>query len=90
MLDSFIAGIDACTDRVARQTLEELCTLFALTSLEQDAAWFLSHNRMSTARAKALRRQINQLCADLRPRAIALVEGFGIPVEWLGSAMLDA
>ena len=90
VLDSFIAGIDACTDRVARQTLEELCTLFALTSLEADAAWFLSHNRMSTARAKALRRQINQLCADLRPRAVPLVEGFGIPVEWLGAAMLDA
>ncbi|WP_415098619.1 acyl-CoA dehydrogenase [Micropruina sp.] len=68
--------------------MEELCTLFALTSLESDAGWFLAHNRMSDSRAKALRRQINQLCHDLRPRAIALVEGFGIPVEWLGSAML--
>ncbi len=88
VLDSFIAGIEACPDGVARQTLEELCTLFALTSLEADAGWFLAHNRMSDARAKALRRQINQVCGDLRPRALALVEGFGIPVEWLGSAML--
>ncbi len=90
VLDSFIAGIENCADGAARQTLEELCTLFALTSLESDAGWFLSHNRMSDARAKALRRQINQVCHDLRPRAIALVEGFGIPVDWLGSAMLAA
>ena len=90
VLDSFIAGIENCADGAARQTLEELCTLFALSSLESDAGWFLSHNRMSDARAKALRRQINQVCYDLRPRAIALVEGFGIPVDWLGSAMLAA
>lgn len=90
VLDAFIAGIEASPDGVARQTLEELCTLFALTSLESDAGWFLAHNRMSDSRAKALRRQINQLCHDLRPRAVALVEGFGIPVEWLGSAMLAA
>ncbi len=89
MLDSFIAGIENCPEGAARQTLEELCTLFALTSLESDAGWFLAHNRMSDTRAKALRRQINQLCGDLRPRATALVEGFGIPVEWLGAAMLD-
>ena len=90
VLDSFIAGIEACPDGAARQTLEELCTLFALTSLESDAGWFLAHNRMSDTRAKALRRQINQVCADLRPRAVALVEGFGVPAEWLGAAMLDA
>ncbi|MFT3860566.1 acyl-CoA dehydrogenase [Micropruina sp.] len=89
VLDSFIAGIAATTDAAARQTLEELCTLFALTSLEADAAWFMAHNRMSDSRAKALRRQINQLCGELRPRAIALVEGFGIPAEWLGSAMIE-
>ncbi|MFT4296563.1 MAG: acyl-CoA dehydrogenase [Micropruina sp.] len=90
VLDSFIAGIEACRDRVAQQTLEELCTLFALTSLEADTGWFLSHHRMSDARAKALRKQINQLCHDLRPRATALVEGFGIPEHWLGSEMLEA
>ncbi len=88
VLDSFIAGIDACTDPAAKQALEELCTLFALTSLEADAGWFLAHNRMSDSRAKALRKQINQVCAELRPRATALVEGFGIPTDWLGSAMI--
>ena len=89
VLDSFIAGIEACQDPEAKQTLEELCTLFALTSLQADAGWFLSHNRMSDTRAKALRKQINQVCGELRPRATALVEGFGIPSEWLGSAMLE-
>ena len=89
VLDSFIAGIDACKDPAAKQTLEELCTLFALTSLEADMGWFVAHNRMSDTRAKALRKQINQVCGELRPRATALVEGFGIPAEWLGSEMLE-
>ena len=44
---------------------------------------------MSDARAKALRKQINQVCGELRPRAVALVDGFGVPAEWLGSAMLE-
>lgn len=90
VLESFIAGIEVTTDPAAKQALEELCTLFALTSLENDAGWFLAHNRMSDTRAKAIRIQINELCAALRPRATALVEGFGIPEAWLGSAMLEA
>jgi acyl-CoA oxidase len=90
VLDAFIAGIDACTDPEAQQTLQELCTLYALTNLERDSGWFLAHHRMSTTRARALRRQLNQLCTDLRPRALALVEGLGVPPEWLGAAMLGS
>ena len=68
--------------------MERLCTLYALDSIEADRGWFQEHNRMSGPRAKALRGQINAICAELRPHALALVEGFGIPEEWLGSAML--
>ena len=90
VLDSFIAGIAAATDPAAKQTLEELCTLFALTSMESDTGWFVAHNRMSDTRAKALRKQINQLCAELRPRAIGLVDGLGVPADWLGAAVLES
>ena len=60
----------------------------SLSSISADRAWFLEHNRISAGRAKAVGVQMNALCAELRPHALALVEGFGIPQEWLGAAML--
>ena len=89
VLEAFVAGIDACEEGEVRDTLERLCTLYALSSIEDDSGWFQSHNRMSAARAKAVTAQINKLCAELRPSALGLVEGMGVPEAWLGSQMLD-
>ncbi|WP_275100781.1 acyl-CoA dehydrogenase [Serinicoccus marinus] len=44
---------------------------------------------MSAGRAKAVVAQINELCAELRPHALELVEGLGIPEAWLNSQMLE-
>lgn len=89
VLEAFVAGIDACEEGAVRETLERLCTLHALSSIEADAGWFLAHNRISAARAKAVTAQINRLCGELRPLALELVEGMGVPQTWLGSAMLE-
>jgi acyl-CoA oxidase len=43
---------------------------------------------MSATRAKVIGPQVNRLCSDLRPQALALVEGLGVPEAWLGAAML--
>ncbi len=87
-LEAFIAGIEACQDPDARAVLERLCSLFALGSIAHDAAWFLEHNRISAARAKAINAQVNALCSELRPQALELVEGMGVPESWLGAAFL--
>ena len=89
ILEAFIAGIEACEDEETAEVLGQLCDLYALDSLAEDRGWFQEHNRMSTTRAKALLPAINQLCQDLRPHAVALVEGMGIPEQLLGSAMLE-
>ncbi|AXH97525.1 acyl-CoA dehydrogenase family protein [Ornithinimicrobium avium] len=89
VLEAFVAGIDACEEGAVRETLERLCSLYALSSIEADAGWFQAHNRMSAARAKAVTAQINRLCGELRPVAVELVEGMGVPQTWLGSAMLE-
>ena len=89
VLEAFVAGIDGCAEGEVRETLERLCTLYALSSIEADSGWFQSHNRMSSSRAKAVTAQINKLCTELRPDSLALVEGLGVPEAWLGSAMLD-
>jgi acyl-CoA oxidase len=85
VLEAFVAGIDACDDPEARAALVTLCDLFVMSNLEADKGWLLEHDRLTPARSKAVTGQVNRLCAELRPVAKSLVEGFGIPVEWLGA-----
>ena len=89
ILEAFIAGIANTRDAAAAAMLEKLCTLFALSSIEKDAAWYLEHHRLSPARAKAVSASIDKLCAELRPDAPAIVEGLGIPEEWLEAPLIS-
>jgi acyl-CoA oxidase len=89
ILESFVTGIEACEDPEARDLLGRVCSLYALSSLNADRAWFLEHGKMSATRSKAIDEQLNQLCRDLRPHALPLVEGLGIPKEWLAAALLE-
>lgn len=89
VLEGFIAGIESCEDEEVAAVLNRLCDLYALENLAADRGWFQEHGRMSAARAKAIVPAINQLCQELRPQALDLVEGLGVPRALLGSAMLD-
>lgn len=88
VLESFVAAIDGCTDTTAAQMLDQVCDLYALSSIEGDKGWFLEHDRMTAARSKQVTAAVNDLCAALRPHAQALVDAFGIPAEWLGTELL--
>lgn len=89
VLEDFVAGIAACQDPEAKQVLERLCSLYALSSIDADRGWFLEHNRISSTRSKAIGEQINTLCRELRPHALPLVEGMGVPESWLGAKLLS-
>ncbi|QEN13658.1 acyl-CoA dehydrogenase [Mycolicibacterium sp. ELW1] len=88
VLEAFVAGIDACPDEEARHILGMVCDLYALSVIEDDKAWFVEHRFLSTERAKAVTRGINQRCRDLRPHAELLVDGFGIPEQLRYAEML--
>jgi acyl-CoA oxidase len=79
VLEAFVAGIDSCEDKDARELLEMVCDLYALSVIEEDKAWYIEHGYLSTGRAKAVTRGINDRCRKLRPYAETLVDGFGIP-----------
>jgi acyl-CoA oxidase len=79
VLEAFVAGIDSCEDEEARELLEMVCDLYALSVIEDDKAWYIEHGYLSTGRAKAVTRGINDRCRKLRPHARTLVNGFGIP-----------
>jgi len=88
VLEAFVAGIDACEDEEARRILGLVCDLYALSVIEEDKAWFIEHRFLSTERAKAVTRGINERCRALRPYAETLVDGFGVPEQLRYTEML--
>ena len=88
ILEAFVAGIDTCEDEEARKVLNVVCDLYALSVIEDDKAWFIEHRFLSTERAKAVTRGINDRCKVLRPYAELLVDGFGIPEKLRYAEML--
>jgi len=78
VLEAFTAGIARAEEGEAADLLREVCTLFALSSIEDDLAWFMGHNRLSIPKAKEITPLVNAQCEKLRPHTEALVEGFGV------------
>jgi acyl-CoA oxidase len=88
VLEAFVAAIDRCEDPEACRILEMVCDLYALSVIDADKAWFMEHRLLSTERAKAVTRGINERCRSLRPHAETLVDAFGIPEQLRDAEML--
>jgi acyl-CoA oxidase len=61
------------------EVLTRLRDLYALTVMERDRGWWLEHGFFDGDTGKAVQREVNVLCGQLRPAALGLVESFGIP-----------
>jgi acyl-CoA oxidase len=48
----------------------------------------MEHGRLSSARAKAITREVDDLCRKVRPIARELVDAFGVPPEMQATEML--
>jgi acyl-CoA oxidase len=93
--------LEAFVDRVAampegdvassgnRTALGHLCDLYALSTIEADRGWWMEHGRLSSARAKAITREVDGLCRKVRPLARDLVDAFGVPAEMQAAEMLE-
>ncbi|WP_433579989.1 acyl-CoA dehydrogenase family protein [Nocardia brasiliensis] len=89
VLEAFIEGIEDIHDPDARALAETVCDLFVYSTLEENSAWYIMHRFMSVERAKGVRRGVNELVDRLRPDALTLIEGLGVPESMLRAAMLD-
>ena len=68
-----------------KQILTKLYQLFALSQIEKNKAWYLEDGYMEAVKTKAVRKIVNQLCWDIRPDAVALVNAFDIPESCLAA-----
>ncbi|MDF1606210.1 acyl-CoA dehydrogenase [Nocardioides sp. YIM 152315] len=88
VLEAFVDRMRSLPDDTPEDNavaLGRLCDLFALSTIEADRAWFLEHARLSSQRSKAITREVNRLCRQVRPIAVDLVDAWGVPVEMLRS-----
>ncbi|HTE61690.1 MAG TPA: acyl-CoA dehydrogenase, partial [Solirubrobacteraceae bacterium] len=88
VLDAFADAVVRCEDPALRPVLDRLCSLYALSRVEAERGWYQEHGRLTAARSKAVIKAVNALCAELRPDAGLLVEGFGVPIP-ASAAMLE-
>ena len=65
--------------------LEKVIVLYAAHTIESHAAWYMESGYISGQKSKAVRKLVDFLCAELRPEAGVLVDGFGIPDKLLGA-----
>jgi acyl-CoA oxidase len=85
LLEAFAAAVERCEDGPAKEALSRLCDLYALHSIENDRGWFQEHGRLTGPRCKAITREVNRLCNEVRGQAGTLVDAFGIPDDVLGA-----
>jgi len=79
ILEQFHAAIDVLEDRHLADPLELLAALYSLDCIERDRGWFQEHGYLEAGKSKAIRRQVNELAAEVRPLGGGLVDAFGIP-----------
>ena len=89
VLEAFVDRTVAMPEGDNKVALTLLCDLFALSTIEADRGWFMEHGRLSSARAKAISREVDNLCRKVRPLALDLVEAFGVPAEMQAVEMLE-
>jgi acyl-CoA oxidase len=82
VLSGFVSALDATAeafDEPTQSALERLRMLYALERIERHAGWYLAQGYLDEAKARAVTHEVNALCGQLRPDAVALADAFGIP-----------
>ena len=85
VLEAFVDAIAGCEDADTAALLGRVCDLYVLAEVESDRGWFLEHGRLTPSTTKAVTRAVDDLCRELRPHSASLVDGLGIPRDWLAA-----
>jgi len=84
VLEEF-SGFVERSPRGVRAILGLLRDLYAVSSLARHAAWYLQERILSGGHARRIDRLVSDLCNQIRPHALSLVDAFAISDECLGA-----
>ena len=85
VLETSLAALDPMDECNGKELITRVLALSGLATLEANRAWYLETGYFEPAKSEAVRREVNALCRELAPRALELVDAFGIPDELLGA-----
>ncbi len=85
-LESFQQRIGAVRNNAVRESMSNLCALYALSCIEIDRGWFMESGYLEPVKSKAIRAELNAACTRAAESAILFVEGWGIPESYLFAA----
>lgn len=80
---------ESCPPGWDRKVLEQILSLFALSRIEDDRAWFLEQGYVNARQSKSIRREVLQLSSELAQEAEMLVKAFEIPQKLLGQPLAE-
>ncbi|RZS95316.1 acyl-CoA dehydrogenase [Cecembia calidifontis] len=79
ILEEFQKAVEEMKDKRIEDALTQLCQLYALHTIEKNSTWYLEQGYMEGVKTKAIRKEVNQLCWEIRKNALALTDAFDIP-----------
>lgn len=85
ILEVFIKGVNDCDNPALKRALTKVCALFALSYIEKHNGWYLESGYLEAVKTKAIRKQVNKLCYEVRQIAVDLVDAFDIPEACLAA-----
>ncbi len=85
VLETSHEALDPMDECNGKELITRVLALFGLATLEANRAWYLETGYFEPPKSEAVRREVNALCRELAPRALELVDAFGIPDELLGA-----
>lgn len=85
ILEQFQLAVEQTKDEGCKKVLSKLCALFALSQFDKHKGWYLENGYMEGVKTKAIRKQLNQLCWEVRQDAVPLTDAFKIPEACLSA-----
>ena len=78
-LEAAFEVLDASEDGEGKDLVGAVLGLYGLSTLEKHRAWYLEAGYFEPAKSEAIRREVSRRCREVAPRALELVDAFGIP-----------
>lgn len=75
----FLERLDAIADAPTAARVKRLGQLYALALIERRSAWYLEAGYLSPSKARAVRKEVERLIAEVADEARLVVDAFGIP-----------
>ena len=85
VLEAAVEALDAMDEGEAKELVARVLALHGLATLEDNRDWYLEKGYIEPSKSEAIRREVNRYCRELAPRAVELVDAFGIPDSLIGA-----